>query len=127
MSTRKRCLVTGLDGEPIMENDYSSRYQILESYTVERQTPLHSAARSGSKLQVRVGLLELPKKWETWSRMADASLKTVSRIIEPKLTLVTHSSRVDGVISKLRTEVTSFLWPMTEFKRVLFEPLHRML
>ncbi len=83
---------TGLDGEPIMENEHGIRYG--------RETPLHSAARSGSKLQVRLLL----------DHGADASLKTVSRIIEPKQ------------LNEWTEEVTSFLWPMTEFKRVLFEP-----
>jgi ankyrin repeat protein len=83
---------TGLDDEPIMENEHGIRYG--------QETPLHSAARSGSKLQVRLLL----------DHGADASLKTVSRIVEPeKLTEWTEG-------------VTSFLWPMTEFKRVLFEP-----
>ena len=83
---------TGLDDEPIMENEHGIRYG--------RETPLHSAARSGSKLQVRLLL----------GHGADASLRTVSRIVEPKQ------------LTKWTEEVTSFLWPMTEFKRVLFEP-----
>ena len=83
---------TGLDDEPIMENEHGIRYG--------RETPLHSAARSGSKLQVRLLL----------DHGADASLKTVSRIVEPKQ------------ITEWTEDVTSFLWPMTEFKRVLFEP-----
>ncbi len=83
---------TGLDDEPIMENEHGIRYG--------RETPLHSAARSGSKLQVRLLL----------DHGADASLRTVSRIAEPKQ------------LAEWTGEVTSFLWPMTEFKRVLFEP-----
>lgn len=83
---------TGLDDEPIMENEHGIRYG--------RETPLHSAARSGSKLQVRLLL----------DHGADASLRTVSRIVEPKQ------------LTEWTEEVTSFLWPMTEFKRVLFEP-----
>ncbi len=83
---------TGLDDEPIMENEHGIRYG--------RETPLHSAARSGSKLQVRLLL----------DHGADASLRTVSRIVEPKQ------------LTEWTGEVTSFLWPMTEFKRVLFEP-----
>ena len=83
---------TGLDDEPIMENEHGIRYG--------RETPLHSAARSGSKLQVRLLL----------DHGADASLRTVSRIVESK-----QPTEWIG-------EVTSFLWPMTEFKRVLFEP-----
>ncbi len=84
--------LTGLDDEPIMENEHGIRYG--------RETPLHSAARSGSKLQVRLLL----------DHGADASLRTVSRIVEPKQ------------LTEWTEEVTSFLWPMTEFKRVLFEP-----
>ncbi|MDE0297821.1 MAG: hypothetical protein OXN17_04260 [Candidatus Poribacteria bacterium] len=83
---------TGLDDEPIMENEHGIRYG--------RETPLHSATRSGSKLQVRLLL----------DHGADASLRTVSRIVEPKQ------------LTEWTEEVTSFLWPMTEFKRVLFEP-----
>ena len=83
---------TGLDDEPIMENEHDIRYG--------RETPLHSAARSGSKLQVRLLL----------DHGADASLRTVSRIVEPKQ------------LTEWTGEVTSFLWAMTEFKRVLFEP-----
>lgn len=83
---------TGLDDEPIMENEHGIRYG--------RETPLHSAARSGSKLQVRLLL----------DHGVDASLRTVSRIVEPKQ------------LAEWKGEVTSFLWPMTEFKRVLFEP-----
>ena len=83
---------TGLHDEPIMENEHGIRYG--------RETPLHSAARSGSKLQVRLLL----------DHGADASLKTVSRIVEPKQ------------LTEWTEEVTSFLWPMTEFKRLLFEP-----
>ena len=83
---------TGLDDEPIMENEHGIRYG--------RETPLHSAARSGSKLQVRLLL----------DHGADASLRTVSRIVEPKR------------LAAWTEDVTSFLWPMTEFKRVLFEP-----
>ena len=83
---------TGLDDEPIMENEHDIRYG--------RETPLHSAARSGSKLQVRLLL----------DHGADASLRTVSRIVEPKQ------------LTEWTEEVTSFPWPMTEFKRLLFEP-----
>ena len=83
---------TGLDDEPIMENEHGIRYG--------RETPLHSAARSGSKLQVRLLL----------DHGADASLRTVSRIVEPKQ------------LTEWTEEVTSFLWPMTEFKRLMFEP-----
>ncbi len=83
---------TGLDDEPIMENEHDIRYG--------RETPLHSAARSGSKLQVRLLL----------DHGADASLQTVSRIVEPKQ------------FTEWTEEVTSFPWPMTEFKRLLFEP-----
>ena len=83
---------TGLDDEPIMENEHGIRYG--------RKTPLHSAARSGSKLQVSLLL----------DHGADASLKTVIRIVEPKQ------------LAEWTGDVTSFLWPMTEFKRVLFEP-----
>ena len=90
MSMRK--LEPALDDEPIMENEHGIRYG--------RETPLHSAARSGSKLQVRLLL----------DHGADASLRTVSRIVDPK-----QPTEWTG-------EVTSFLWPMTEFKRVLFEP-----
>lgn len=83
---------TGLDDEPIMENEHGIRYG--------RETPLHSAARSGSKLQVRLLL----------DHGADASLRTVSRIVEPKQ------------LTEWTEDVTSFLWLMTEFKRLLFEP-----
>lgn len=83
---------TGLDDEPIMENEHGIRYG--------RETPLHSAARSGSKLQVRLLL----------DHGADASLRTVSRIVQPKQ------------LTEWTGEITSFFWPMTEFKRVLFEP-----
>lgn len=83
---------TGLNDEPIMENEHGIRYG--------RETPLHSAARSGSKLQVRLLL----------DHGADPSLRTVSRIVEPKQ------------LAEWTEDVSSFLWPMTEFKRVLFEP-----
>ena len=83
---------TGLDDEPIMENEHGIRYG--------RETPLHSAARSGSKLQVSLLL----------DHGANPSLRTVSRIVEPKQ------------LTEWTEEVTSFLWPMMEFKRVLFEP-----
>jgi len=83
---------SGLDDEPIMENEHFVKYG--------RETPLHFAARLGNKRHVQLLL----------DNGADPSLKTVSRKSEP------------NEFAEWTEEITSLLWPMTEFKRVLFEP-----
>lgn len=58
--------LSGLDDEPIMENEHFVRYG--------RETPLHFAARLGSIQMARLFL----------AHGADPTLKTVSRMVEPK-------------------------------------------
>ena len=83
---------SGLDDEPIMENEHFVKYG--------RETPLHFAARLGNKRHVNLLL----------DQGADPSLKTVSRKSEP------------NEFAEWTEEITSLFWPITEFKRVLFEP-----
>ena len=58
--------LSGLDDEPIMENEHFVRYG--------KETPLHFAARLGSIQMVRLFL----------AHGADPIMKTVSRIVEPE-------------------------------------------
>ncbi|HIN76550.1 MAG TPA: ankyrin repeat domain-containing protein [Rhodospirillales bacterium] len=84
---------TGLDDEPIMENEHFITYG--------RETPLHFAARLGNPRQAQLLV----------DHGANPILKTVSRRIEPK------------IFSKWNKEVSFIPWPMkvTGFKRVMFE------
>lgn len=84
--------LSGLDDEPIMDNEHFVQYG--------KETPLHFAARLGNLRMVRMLL----------DHGADPSLKTVSRISEPKQ------------FAGWTDEVTSLVWPLREFKRVLFQP-----
>ena len=84
--------LSGLDDEPIMDNEHFVQYG--------KETPLHFAARLGNQRMVRLLL----------DHSADPSLKTVSRMSEPKQS------------TKWTDEVTSLVWPLREFKRVLFQP-----
>ena len=84
--------LTGLDDEPIMDNEHFVQYG--------KETPLHFAARLGNQRMVRLLL----------DHGADPSLKTVSRMSEPKQ------------FAEWTDEVTSLVWPLREFKRVLFQP-----
>ena len=83
--------LSGLDDEPIMDNEHFVQYG--------KETPLHFAARLGNLRMVRMLL----------DHGADPSLKTVSRRSEPKQFI------------EWRDEVTSLVWPLREFKRVLFQ------
>ena len=56
---------SGLDDEPIMENEHFVRYG--------KETPLHFAARLGSIQMARLFL----------AHSADPTMKTVSRLVEP--------------------------------------------
>lgn len=84
--------LSGLDDEPIMDNEHFVQYG--------KETPLHFAARLGNLRMVRMLL----------DHGAAPSLKTVSRISEPKQ------------FAEWTDEVTSLVWPLREFKRVLFQP-----
>ena len=84
--------LSGLGDEPIMDNEHFVQYG--------KETPLHFAARLGNQRMVRLLL----------DHGADPSLKTVSRMSEPKQ------------FAEWTTEVTSLVWPLREFKRVLFQP-----
>ena len=84
--------LSGLDDEPIMDNEHFVQYG--------KETPLHFATRLGNLRMVRMLL----------DHGADPSLKTVSRISEPKQ------------FAEWTDEVTSLVWPLREFKRVLFQP-----
>ena len=84
--------LSGLDDEPIMDNEHFVQYG--------KETPLHFAARLGNQRMVRLLL----------DHGANPSLKTVSRMSEPKQ------------FTKWRDEVTSLVWPLREFKGVLFQP-----
>ena len=84
--------LSGLDDEPIMDNEHFVQYG--------KETPLHFAARLGNQRMVRLLL----------DQGADPSLKTVSRMSEPKQ------------FAEWTDEVTSLVWPLREFKRVLFQP-----
>ena len=84
--------LSGLDDEPIMDNEHFVQYG--------KETPLHFAARLGNLRMVRMLL----------DHGADPSLKTVSRISEPK------------EFAEWTDKVTSLVWPLREIKRVLFQP-----
>ena len=84
--------LSGLDDEPIMDNEHFVQYG--------KETPLHFAARLGNQRMVRLLL----------DHGADPSLKTVSRMSEPKQ------------FTEWADEVRSLVWPLREFKRVLFQP-----
>ena len=84
--------LSGLDDEPIMDNEHFVQYG--------QETPLHFAARLGNLRMVRMLL----------DHGADPSLKTVSRMSEPKQ------------FAEWTGEVTSLVWPLREIKRVLFQP-----
>ena len=84
--------LSGLNDEPIMDNEHFVQYG--------KETPLHFAARLGNQRMVR--LLR--------DHGADPSLKTVSRMSEPKQ------------FAGWTDEVTSLVWPLGEFKRVVFQP-----
>lgn len=84
--------LSGLDDEPIMDNEHFVQYG--------KETPLHFAARLGNLRMVRMLL----------DHDADPSLKTVSRMSNPKQ------------FTEWTAEVTSLVWPLREFKRVLFQP-----
>ena len=84
--------LSGLDDEPIMDNEHFVQYG--------QETPLHFAARLGNLRLVRMLL----------DHGADPSLKTVSRMSNPKQFI------------EWTDEVTSLVWPLREFKRVLFQP-----
>ena len=84
--------LSGLDDEPIMDNEHFVQYG--------KETPLHFAARLGNLRMVRMLL----------DHGANPSLKTVSRISEPK------------EFAEWTGEVTSLVWPLREIKRVLFQP-----
>ena len=84
--------LSGLDDEPIMDNEHFVQYG--------KETPLHFAARLGNLRMVRMLL----------DHGADPSLKTVSRRSEPKEFI------------EWTDEVTSLVWPLSEIRRVLFQP-----
>lgn len=83
--------LSGLDDEPIMNNEHFIEYG--------KETPLHFAARLGNPRQARLLL----------GHGADSTLKTVSRMKEPKETVPWEG------------EVTQLTWPMKKHERVLFE------
>ena len=83
--------LSGLDDEPIMDNEHFVQYG--------KETPLHFASRLGNQRMVRLLL----------DHGADPSLRTVSRMGEPKQ------------FAEWTDEVTSLVWPLREFKRVLFQ------
>ena len=84
--------LSGLDDEPIMDNEHFVEYG--------KETPLHFAARLGNLRMVRLLL----------DHGANPSLKTVSRMRHPKQ------------FTEWTDEVTSLVWPLREFKRVVFQP-----
>lgn len=84
--------LSGLDDEPIMDNEHFIRYG--------RETPLHFAARLNTPRQARLLL----------THGADPTLKTVSRQVEPES------------FEEWKSEVTSLTWPKTDYRRTLFEP-----
>ncbi len=83
--------LSGLDDEPIMNNEHFVEYG--------KETPLHFAARLGNLRMVRLLL----------DHGANSSLKTVSRMRQPKQ------------FTEWTDEVTSLVWPLREFKRVVFQ------
>ena len=84
--------LSGLDDEPIMDNEHFVQYG--------KETPLHFAARLGNQRMVRLLL----------DHGADPSLRTVSRMSEPKQ------------FTEWTDEVRSLVWPLRDFKRALFQP-----
>ena len=84
--------LSGLDDDPIMDNEHFVQYG--------KETPLHFAARLGNQRMVRMLL----------DHDADPSLRTVSRMSDPKQ------------FAKWTAEVASLVWPLREFKRVVFQP-----
>lgn len=84
--------LSGFDDEPIMDNEHFVQYG--------KETPLHFAARLGNQRMVRLLL----------DHGADPSIKTVSRISNPKQ------------FGEWTDEITSLVWPLREFKRVVFHP-----
>ena len=84
--------LSGLDDEPIMDNEHFVQYG--------KETPLHFAARLGNQRMVRLLV----------DHGADLSLRTVSRMSEPKQ------------FAEWTDEVRSLVWPLRDFKRVLFQP-----
>ena len=84
--------LSGLNDEPIMDNEHFVQYG--------KETPLHFAARLGNQRMAQLLL----------DHGADPSLRTVSRMSNPKQ------------FTEWTDEVTSLVWPLREFKRVLFQP-----
>lgn len=84
--------LSGLADEPIMENEHFVKYG--------KETPLHFAARLGNIRHLRLLL----------RRGADTSLRTVSRIIQPK-----ETTQWEG-------DVTQLTWPLSTYRRVAYEP-----
>ena len=84
--------LSGLDDAPIMDNEHFVEYG--------KETPLHFAARLGNLRMVRLLL----------DHGANPSLKTVSRMQHPKQ------------FTEWTDEVTALVWPLREFKRVVFHP-----
>ena len=83
--------LSGLDDEPIMDNEHFVEYG--------KETPLHFAARLGNLRMVRLLL----------DHGANLSLKTVSRMRQPKQ------------FTEWTDDVSSLVWPLREFKRVVFQ------
>ena len=83
--------LSGFDDEPIMDNEHFVQYG--------KETPLHFAARLGNQRMVQMLL----------DHGANPSLRTVSRRSEPK------------EFTEWTDAVTSLVWPLREFKRVLFQ------
>ena len=84
--------LSGLDDEPIMDNEHFVQYG--------KETPLHFAARLGNLRMVRLLL----------DHGANPSLKTISRMRHPKQ------------FTEWTDDITSLVWPLREFKRVVFQP-----
>jgi ankyrin repeat protein len=84
--------LSGLDEEPIMDNEHFVQFG--------RETPLHFAARLGNIEQVRLLL----------AHGADPSLRTVSKMVEPK-------QFVDWP-----TDVSALMWPKSTFQQLVFAP-----
>ena len=84
--------LSGLDDEPIMDNEHFIEYG--------KETPLHFATRLGNLRMVRLLL----------DHGANPSLKTVSRMCHPKQ------------FTEWTDEIASLVWPLREFKRVVFQP-----
>ena len=83
--------LSGLDDEPIMDNEHFVQYG--------KETPLHFAARLGNLRMVRLLL----------DHGANPALKTASRMRHPKQ------------FTEWTDDVTSLVWPLREFKRVVFQ------